>query len=905
MNKEIKKIVELGIDLDNLELEDMGVDIVSFVKEPAIEVDFLAFNKENTSFVDNRGFEHFKEWIYTNKDLFKKPGGGAAGQGGVNHREQLELLEQKGINVEFPFGYCFQVAQFLFYAVGGYESDYDLKCISKMQYQIDGVEFESTHWYIQNRETGKIVDLTAQQFDGILDINQYYSEGRRSNLGFPYYNVGNKKVEFENTVPSIQTLKLYDKYREDVEKLEGIEKYWKAAKYAELRREFEMQFTAEYFVEPRVGESESDFMSRCIPVVIDEGYGEQQAAAICYSYYEGQEFDEVLNIFGYIPSHFEICPAAISLFRHLVEDMDADEETQGMIRSAALQADKVFEIEKRVLELQEATDRDLRQAMLLANDFVDLMNEIDEELQMSHDVSWMAGHIETIASYYKGEAFDDLEDACWTGYEPIGLKPGRGGRMVPNCVPIENEKFESYTDYPESAKRAAKRALEWKDTHPDNTCGTRVGWARANQLAKGEPISERTIARMASFKRHQQHKDVPYSEGCGGLMWDAWGGTAGIEWAENKLDEIRGEMDADTSGLKPYIDQRGIEDPRKKSFSEDHVITKEEEKIILEWAEEYGETITEDYTFIDPAEKFESVTDIAKAVQGLDILGKLGVRQDEPAEIKYRYEGPNPERGFCKALIRLNKVYSDSDMQALESRLSTINPGMGPRGRNSYNVFSYKGGVNCRHYWSKVALFKPEGKREVLMIEQGPANGDAGKSNNRNTPSPGGSVRNNASLQNRFSFNIQNEEQRLVAGPLMIPNQFIMRRDENDEPYYVYFSKDTIRNIQLRFSEQNNYNKTDVAHNGEVIDDNIMVEQWIIQSRQYDKSRYYGFDNLPLGTWFGVYKINNDETWQKIKSGELKGFSVAGDFIDKAQPVREESNDTLEQVKNILKEIND
>jgi hypothetical protein len=139
----------------------------------------------------------------------------------------------------------------------------------------------------------------------------------------------------------------------------------------------------------------------------------------------------------------------------------------------------------------------------------------------------------------------------------------------------------------------------------------------------------------------------------------------------------------------------------------------------------------------------------------------------------------------------------------------------------------------------------------------------------------------------------------------MIPNQFIMRRDENDEPYYVYFSKDTIRNIQLRFSEQNNYNKTDVAHNGEVIDDNIMVEQWIIQSRQYDKSRYYGFDNLPLGTWFGVYKINNDETWQKIKSGELKGFSVAGDFIDKAQPVREESNDTLEQVKNILKEIND
>ena len=96
---------------------------------------------------------------------------------------------------------------------------------------------------------------------------------------------------------------------------------------------------------------------------------------------------------------------------------------------------------------------------------------------------------------------------------------------------IDDYEFESYTDYPQSATNAAKRALEWKESHPDNDCGTRVGLARANQLANRRPISEDTIARMASFKRHQQHKDVPYSEGCGGLVWDLWGGTAGIEWA--------------------------------------------------------------------------------------------------------------------------------------------------------------------------------------------------------------------------------------------------------------------------------------------------------------------------------------------------------------------------------------
>ena len=57
-------------------------------------------------------------------------------------------------------------------------------------------------------------------------------------------------------------------------------------------------------------------------------------------------------------------------------------------------------------------------------------------------------------------------------------------------------------------------------------------------LADRKPISRDTIARMASFKRHQQYKDVPYSEGCGGLMYDAWGGTSGIEWAINKLKQI-------------------------------------------------------------------------------------------------------------------------------------------------------------------------------------------------------------------------------------------------------------------------------------------------------------------------------------------------------------------------------
>tara|TARA_R110002126_G_scaffold179362_1_gene328353 strand:- start:532 stop:972 length:441 start_codon:yes stop_codon:yes gene_type:complete len=98
-------------------------------------------------------------------------------------------------------------------------------------------------------------------------------------------------------------------------------------------------------------------------------------------------------------------------------------------------------------------------------------------------------------------------------------------------------KLESYNDYPEGAVNNAKRAVEYKEKN-GSSCGTQVGWTRAGQLARREKISRDTISRMASFKRHQQHKDVPYSEGCGGIMWDAWGGSAGVNWAISKLKEI-------------------------------------------------------------------------------------------------------------------------------------------------------------------------------------------------------------------------------------------------------------------------------------------------------------------------------------------------------------------------------
>jgi len=105
-----------------------------------------------------------------------------------------------------------------------------------------------------------------------------------------------------------------------------------------------------------------------------------------------------IDVFGYNTKYFYICPGAIGTFNHL-KTMNPDEDTIGMIRSAAQIADNVFKIEADVLAAKTATPEQLQEAIILVGDFKDLMQEIDEELGMVHDVSYMDGHIEVIKSY--------------------------------------------------------------------------------------------------------------------------------------------------------------------------------------------------------------------------------------------------------------------------------------------------------------------------------------------------------------------------------------------------------------------------------------------------------------------------------------------------------------------------
>ena len=112
---------------------------------------------------------------------------------------------------------------------------------------------------------------------------------------------------------------------------------------------------------------------------------------------------------------------------------------------------------------------------------------------------------------------------------------------------------ESITDYPEGVKNAAKKAVEWADENGWGSCGTPVGKTRASQLAKGEAISLDTLKRMYSYlSRHKVDLETSksYDDGCGKLMYDSWGGEAGLTYSERKLKQIAEEKASESMSEK-------------------------------------------------------------------------------------------------------------------------------------------------------------------------------------------------------------------------------------------------------------------------------------------------------------------------------------------------------------------
>jgi hypothetical protein len=149
---------------------------------------------------------------------------------------------------------------------------------------------------------------------------------------------------------------------------------------------------------------------------------------------------------------------------------------------------------------------------------------------------------------------------------------------------------------------------------------------------------------------------------------------------------------------------------------------------------------------------------------------------------------------------------------------------------------------------------------------------------------------------------------------LLIPNKPIFRQTEGEE-YYIFFSRDTIKKASQKFLQNGNQSKSTLEHS-ETLEGLTLVESWLVEDVEKDKSRLYNLD-VPVGTWMGAVKVDNDEIWnQYVKEGKVKGFSIEGYFADKyEQPqdkgikedmsIEHHSQELLEKIVSLFEKVND
>jgi hypothetical protein len=152
----------------------------------------------------------------------------------------------------------------------------------------------------------------------------------------------------------------------------------------------------------------------------------------------------------------------------------------------------------------------------------------------------------------------------------------------------------------------------------------------------------------------------------------------------------------------------------------------------------------------------------------------------------------------------------------------------------------------------------------------------------------------------REALQFEVQEEMIISGPLMLADTPIYRSDANGE-YYVIFEKETIKMIVQKFFRKGYQKNVNLMHDaGMAVDGLVMFESWITDEKRGIKAMD-GFNDVPDGSWFGSFKVENDIVWQIIKEGKVKGFSVEGIFNYVKKDAKED--EMMAAIKNILKEV--
>lgn len=152
---------------------------------------------------------------------------------------------------------------------------------------------------------------------------------------------------------------------------------------------------------------------------------------------------------------------------------------------------------------------------------------------------------------------------------------------------------------------------------------------------------------------------------------------------------------------------------------------------------------------------------------------------------------------------------------------------------------------------------------------------------------------------------LESNEKHMCYGAALIPDKDIYRNNGEQE-FYISFTKESIEKMSQDFMKEYRQHEVKTDHE-DVANEVCVVESWLVQDSYRDKANALGI-NVPEGTWMVGMKVNNIETWDRIKAGELKGFSVESmltleEFSKIDNNMNIETNEMFwDKLKNILKE---
>lgn len=152
----------------------------------------------------------------------------------------------------------------------------------------------------------------------------------------------------------------------------------------------------------------------------------------------------------------------------------------------------------------------------------------------------------------------------------------------------------------------------------------------------------------------------------------------------------------------------------------------------------------------------------------------------------------------------------------------------------------------------------------------------------------------------KLQFQVENEEERIISGPILIADQPIYRNNEQFGEHYVSFGKDTIKVIMQKYFQHGFQNESNLEHNNMLRLEGVTL----YESYQVDRERGInppkGYEDVSDGSWFGSMKVRDKETWKLIKEGDFKGFSIEGIF-KYSNPVELDSD--VEEFLSVLDEL--